>query len=34
MPDNTGMLSVLEQSGLRLRRKRESGVVHITLQLV
>lgn len=34
MPDNTAMLSVLEQSGLRLRRKRESGVVHITLQLV
>jgi len=33
MPDNTAMLSVLEQSGLRLRRKRESGVVHITLQL-
>ena len=34
MPDNTAMLSVLEQSGLRLRRKRESGVVHITVQLV
>ena len=34
MPDNTAMLSVLEQSGLRLRRKRESGVVQITLQLV
>ena len=34
MPDNTAMLSVLEQSGLRLRRRRESGVVHVTLQLV
>ena len=34
MPDNAAMLSVLEQSGLRLRSKRESGVVHITLQLV
>jgi RimJ/RimL family protein N-acetyltransferase len=34
MPDNTAMLSVLERSGLRLQRKRESGVVHITLHLV
>jgi RimJ/RimL family protein N-acetyltransferase len=34
MPDNTAMLSVLAQSGLRQERKRGSGVVHITLQLV
>ena len=34
LPDNTAMLRVLERSGLRVQRKRESGVVHITLQLV
>jgi RimJ/RimL family protein N-acetyltransferase len=34
MPDNAAMLSVLERSGLRLQRKRESGVVHIALHLV
>ena len=34
LPDNTAMLRVLEHSGLRVQRKRESGVVHITLQLL
>ena len=34
LPDNTAMLRVLERSGLGLQRRRESGVVHITLQLV
>jgi RimJ/RimL family protein N-acetyltransferase len=34
LPDNTAMLRVFEQSGLRVQRRRESGVVHITLQLV
>ena len=34
LPDNTAMLRVLEHSGLRVQRQRESGVVHITLQLV
>jgi RimJ/RimL family protein N-acetyltransferase len=33
LPDNTAMLRVLERSGLTLQRKRESGVVRITLQL-
>jgi RimJ/RimL family protein N-acetyltransferase len=33
MPDNTAMLRVLERSGLRLQKKPESGVVHITLHL-
>jgi RimJ/RimL family protein N-acetyltransferase len=34
MADNTAMLSVLERSGLPLERRRESGAVHITLQIV
>ena len=33
LPENTAMLRVLERSGLRSERKRENGVVHITLQL-
>ena len=33
MSDNTAMLSVLEHSGLPLERTRDSGVVHISLQL-
>jgi RimJ/RimL family protein N-acetyltransferase len=34
LPDNAAMLRVFERSGLRMQRDRESGVVHITLQLV
>ena len=34
LPDNSAMLRVLERSGLEMQRERESGVVHITLQLV
>jgi RimJ/RimL family protein N-acetyltransferase len=34
LPDNTAMLRVLERSGLSLERRRESGGLHITLQLV
>jgi RimJ/RimL family protein N-acetyltransferase len=34
MPDNAAMLRVLERSGLKLQSQRESGVVHLTLQLV
>jgi RimJ/RimL family protein N-acetyltransferase len=33
LPDNAAMLRVLERSGLRSEKKREHGVVHITLQL-
>jgi RimJ/RimL family protein N-acetyltransferase len=33
MPDNTAMLRVLERSGLRLQKKAENGIVHITLHL-
>lgn len=33
LPENTAMLRVLERSGLRSEKKREDGVVHITLQL-
>lgn len=33
LPDNVAMLKVLEKSGLRLGIKRESGVVHVSLQL-
>jgi RimJ/RimL family protein N-acetyltransferase len=33
LPDNAAMLQVFERSGLELRRQRESGVVHLTLQL-
>ena len=34
MPDNTAMLRVLERSGLRLQKKRESGVVQVSLLLL
>ena len=34
LPDNTGMLRVFERSGLKLERKRENGVVHITLHVI
>jgi len=34
LTDNTAMLRVFERSGLRMERKRENGVVHITLQVV
>jgi len=33
LPENTAMLRVLERSGLKSEKKREDGVVHITLQL-
>lgn len=33
LPDNTAMLRVFERSGLKEQRKRENGVVHITLQI-
>ena len=33
LPGNTAMLRVLEHSGLRMQQRRESGVVHISLQL-
>ena len=33
LPDNLPMLKVFEKSGCRLSTKRESGVVHVTLQL-
>jgi RimJ/RimL family protein N-acetyltransferase len=33
LPDNGAMLQVFERSGLELKRQRESGVVHLTLQL-
>ena len=33
LPDNVAMLQVFERSGLELKRQRDSGVVHITLQL-
>jgi len=33
LPGNTPMLRVLERSGLRMQQRRESGVVHISLQL-
>jgi RimJ/RimL family protein N-acetyltransferase len=34
LPENSAMLKVFEKSGLRCRAQRESGTVHITLQLV
>jgi RimJ/RimL family protein N-acetyltransferase len=34
LPDNTSMLKVFEKSGFRLRVRRESGVVHVTLRLL
>ena len=34
LPENSAMLKVFEKSGLRCRTQRESGTVHITLQLV
>jgi RimJ/RimL family protein N-acetyltransferase len=33
LANNTAMLRVLERSGLTMKRKRESGVLHITLQI-
>jgi RimJ/RimL family protein N-acetyltransferase len=33
LPDNASMLKVFEKSGLKSRLKRDSGVVHVTLQL-
>ena len=33
LPENTPMLKVFKNSGLRLSTKREPGVVHVTLQL-
>jgi RimJ/RimL family protein N-acetyltransferase len=33
LPENTPMLKVFEKSGLRLSKKREAGVVHVTGQL-
>jgi RimJ/RimL family protein N-acetyltransferase len=34
LPDNVSMLKVFEKSGLRVNTKRESGVVHVALQLL
>jgi RimJ/RimL family protein N-acetyltransferase len=34
LPDNTAMLKVFEKSGLRLRTKRETQVVHVALEVV
>jgi GNAT superfamily N-acetyltransferase len=34
LPENSPMLKVFEKSGLRCRAQRQSGTVHITLQLV
>jgi RimJ/RimL family protein N-acetyltransferase len=34
LPDNIPMLKVFEKSGLRLSTKRESQVVHVTLQVL
>jgi RimJ/RimL family protein N-acetyltransferase len=34
LQDNLGMLKVFEKSGMRIRRKHETGSVHLTLQLV
>ena len=33
LPDNTAMLRVFERSGLKVQRRRENGVLHITLEL-
>ena len=33
LPENAAMLRVLERSGVPLKKKRESDVVHLTLQL-
>ena len=33
LPENIAMLRVFEKSGLPLRKKREAGTVHVTLQL-
>ena len=33
LPDNAAMLQVFERSGLELKSQRDSGVVHLTLQL-
>ena len=34
LADNSAMLRVFERSGLKMERRRENGVVHITLQIV
>src|SRR5215469_15764717 len=33
LPDNTAMLRVFERSGLKMQRKRENGVLHVSLQI-
>ena len=33
LPDNTAMLRVFERSGLRMERRRENGVLHISLHI-
>jgi RimJ/RimL family protein N-acetyltransferase len=33
LPENTGMLKVFEKSGMSIRRKRNTGCVHVSLQL-
>lgn len=33
LPDNTAMLRVFERSGLRQQRRRDGGVIHVTLDL-
>jgi RimJ/RimL family protein N-acetyltransferase len=33
LPDNLGMLKVFEKSGMRIRKKHETGSVHLTMQL-
>jgi RimJ/RimL family protein N-acetyltransferase len=33
LPENTPMLKVFKKSGLRMSTRRESGVVHVTLEL-
>ena len=34
LPDNTPMLKVFEKSGLPLTVQRQTGVVHVVLQLI
>jgi RimJ/RimL family protein N-acetyltransferase len=34
LPENTGMLKVFEKSGMSMRRKHNTGCVHVSLQLV
>ena len=33
LPDNTAMLRVFERSGLQQQRRRDGGVIHVTLDL-